>query len=140
MWRTHIFKTRYMSTGQVKVVHHNLLLPVNFLPLDKAEYAASGRVSSLSVTDSCDKANESLTSMVVDGSKSELCVGDGELAQSYETSESAKPDDGLSLNANVSSATADSCDRTSDWVSGLPDRCSQLGSATSSSSVNSLII
>lgn len=47
-----------------------------------------------------------------------------------------RPDDGLSLDANVACATTDSCARTSDWVSGLPDKCSQLGSFVSLSNVS----
>lgn len=63
---THIFKIRDTSTGQEKVVHRNLLLPVNFLPLDNAECAVSDTVSSSAVTDSCDKTNgpESMASLV----------------------------------------------------------------------------
>ncbi len=135
---THIFKIRDASTGQEKVVHRNLLLPVNFLPLDKAECAVSDTVSSSAVTDSCDKPNssESIVSLGVDVSKSRPSVRDGGLAETHEDSVSVRPDGGLSLDANVSRATTDSCARTSDLVSGLPDKCSQLGSVVSLSNVS----
>lgn len=58
------------------------------------------------------------------------------LAETHEDSVSVRPDDGLSLDANVSCATTDSCARTSDWASGLPDKCSQLGSVVSLSNVS----
>jgi len=106
---------------------------VNFLPLDKAECAVSDTVSSSFVPDSCDENNvsKSVTRMGVDSLKSGQSVRDGGLAKTHEDSESVRPDDGLSLDDNVSSSTIDSCARTSDWVSGLPDKCSQLGSVVS---------
>lgn len=92
-----------MSTVQEKVVYRSLLLPVNFLPLDKAECAVSNTVSSSSVTDSCDKTSgsESMTSMGVGRLKPGPSVRDDGLAKTHEDSVSVTPDDGLSLDANV---------------------------------------
>lgn len=69
-------------------MHRNLLLPVNFLPLDNAECAVSVTVSSSAVTDSCDKTNgsESMASLGVDVSKSRPSVSDGGLAETHEDS------------------------------------------------------
>lgn len=67
-----------MSTGQEKVVHRNLLLPVNFLPLDKGECVVS-EPASLSGADSHDRFNglESMASIGDDNLKPELSIRDG---------------------------------------------------------------
>lgn len=135
---THIFKIKDVSTGQEKVVHRNLLLPVNFLPLDKDECEVSDAGSSLTVSESCvdNCGPESIVGSVADASVSGPDVNTSVLTETHEDLMSVAPDDNLSIDANVSCATSESCERTSDWVSGLPDKCSQLGSVVSLSNVS----
>lgn len=50
--QTHIYRIEHPETGQLKVVHRNLLLCVNFLPLEGGGEDDSDALSQLSEADS----------------------------------------------------------------------------------------
>ncbi len=66
---SHTFKIQHASTGQEKVVHRNLIMPVNFLPLPDASPPDEVDVSSVSSSVNLDDGREAVADVSVDSAE-----------------------------------------------------------------------
>uniref|UniRef100_A0A672M491 Gypsy retrotransposon integrase-like protein 1 n=1 Tax=Sinocyclocheilus grahami TaxID=75366 RepID=A0A672M491_SINGR len=129
----HTYRIRNPATGQEKVVHRNLLMLVNFLPVTMKN-SLSGQVSDAS--DSCQRSPSDLSLSTVED---ETLGGDAEVSK---TSCSSVAVDGSEMmrdnalstcdnvgidceNDSMSVRESDNRIRTISWVSELPESCIQ---------------
>uniref|UniRef100_A0A3B1J813 Gypsy retrotransposon integrase-like protein 1 n=1 Tax=Astyanax mexicanus TaxID=7994 RepID=A0A3B1J813_ASTMX len=139
---THTYRIQNTATGQEKVVHRNLLMLVNFLPID-VKSTLSDPVSTLS---NCSSETQSPSLMGQDGQISncmsnlghgnmEADASDGAIStvsrsHSESLEQEALDNDLENDRASLIASGADSEGRTIDWIQQLPDTCSQPVSET----------
>lgn len=130
---THTYRIRNLATGQEKVVHRNLLMLVNFLPVH-VENPLSDQLSDVST--SCQRSSSVLSLCAVED---ESLGGDAEVSEHMEESNGSVTMDGSVMTRGQPIATFDDADidckddsmsvqgsdnrnRTISWVSELPER------------------